>query len=147
MEELIGNTALIQPIIGGILIGLASIGMMLFNGRISGISGILKGAFRYQKNDFLWRVAFVGGMIVTGVVIGRLFPEYAVIEIKRSIWAYGAAGLLVGIGAGMSNGCTSGHGVCGVGRLSNRSVMITMMFTIAGIITVWVINHFFGGSI
>lgn len=147
MKELIGNTALIYPILGGILIGLASIGMMLFNGRIAGISGILKGALRYEKNDFLWRVMFVLGMVLTGIVISRLFPNYAVIEINRTVWAYGISGLLIGIGAGLSNGCTSGHGVCGVGRLSNRSVMITMMFTISGIITVWVINRLFGGLI
>lgn len=147
MEKLIGNTALIYPIVGGILIGLASIGMMLFNGRIAGISGIMKGALRYRKNDFLWRLSFVGGMVLTGVAISLVYPDYAIVEINRSIWAYLAAGLLIGIGAGVSNGCTSGHGVCGVGRLSNRSVMITMVFTISGIVTVWVINTFFGGMI
>lgn len=147
MEALIGNTELIYPILGGILIGLASIGMMLFNGRIAGISGILKGALRPEKNDVLWRIAFVAGMILAGIVINRINPGYAVVEVNRSIWALGVAGLLIGIGAGLSNGCTSGHGVCGVGRLSNRSVMITMMFTIAGIITVWVINTFFGGMV
>lgn len=147
MKELLGNTALIYPILGGILIGCAAIGMMLFNGRIAGISGILKGTLKYEKNDFLWRATFIIGMIGTGVIMNQLYPTYAAIEISRSVWAYGISGLLVGIGAGMSNGCTSGHGVCGVGRLSNRSVMITMMFTISGIITVWVINTFFGGVI
>jgi len=147
MEQLLNNTAVIYPILGGVLIGLASISLMLFNGRIAGISGILKGALRYQKNDFLWRATFLIGMVGTGILISILFPNYAVVEISRSLWAYGAAGLLIGIGSGMSNGCTSGHGVCGVGRLSNRSVMITMMFTIAGIVTVWVINTQFGGMI
>jgi len=147
VEKLIENSDLIYAIAGGVMIGLASIGMMLFNGRIAGISGILKGALRYQKNDFLWRISFVCGMVLTGAVISRFYPGYAVVEISRSIWAYMAAGLLIGLGAGLSNGCTSGHGVCGVGRLSNRSVMITMMFTISGIITVWVINTFFGGVI
>ena len=147
MEELIGNTALVQPIVGGILIGLASIGLMLFNGRIAGVSGILKGVIRYEKGDYLWRVTFVAGMLITGLVMSFIYPQFAVIEINRSLVAYGASGLLIGLGAGLANGCTSGHGVCGVGRLSNRSVTVTMAFTISGIVAVWIINTFFGGSI
>jgi len=147
MEKFISNTAIINPIIGGILIGLASIGLMLFNGRIAGISGILNGAIHFRKGDMLWRVTFITGMILAGAVIYYFNEDYALIEIRRSMWAYCIAGLCIGLGAGLANGCTSGHGVCGVGRLSNRSVMITMSFTIAGILTVWVINNFFGGVI
>ncbi|MBU2646658.1 YeeE/YedE family protein [bacterium] len=147
MEALLSKTALIYPIVGGILIGLASICLMLFNGRIAGISGILKGTLRFEKGNYLWRVTFVLGMVLAGILVLLVFPGYAVIEINRSLWAYAAAGLLVGLGTGMANGCTSGHGVCGVGRLSNRSVAITMSFTISGIITVWVINSVFGGMI
>ncbi len=147
MKELIGNTALIQPIIGGILIGLASIGLMLFNGRIAGVSGILKGVIRYEKGDYLWRATFVAGMVLTGFVMSLIYPQFAVIEINRSLAAYGFAGLLIGLGAGLANGCTSGHGVCGVGRLSNRSVTVTMAFTISGIVAVWTINTIFGGAI
>jgi uncharacterized membrane protein YedE/YeeE len=147
MEELIGNTALINPIIGGMLIGLASIGLMLFNGRIAGVSGILKGTLRPQKGDVFWRIAFIAGMVLTGVVLRFLYPDFARIEIERSVVAYAAAGLLIGLGAGLANGCTSGHGVCGVGRLSNRSVTVTMAFTISGIVVVWAINTFFEGSI
>lgn len=147
MEAILSKTALIYPIVGGTLIGLASICLMLFNGRIAGISGILKGTLRFEKGNYLWRVTFVLGMVLAGILILPVFPGYAVIEINRSLWAYAAAGLLVGLGTGMANGCTSGHGVCGVGRLSNRSVAITMSFTISGIITVWVINSIFGGMI
>ncbi len=147
MKELIGNTALIQPIAGGILIGLASIGLMLFNGRIAGVSGILKGVIQYQKGDYLWRATFVIGMVLTGLVMSFVYPQFAVIEINRSLVAYGVAGLLIGLGAGLANGCTSGHGVCGVGRLSNRSVTVTMAFTVSGIVTVWAINTFLGGTI
>lgn len=147
MNELIENTAIIYPIVGGVLIGLASIGMMLFNGRIAGVSGILKGVIRPEKGEWTWKAAFVLGMILTGVAMTALYPQYAVVEIDRSIAAYAIAGLLIGLGAGMANGCTSGHGVCGVGRLSNRSVTITMSFTVSGIIIVWIINTFFGGSI
>jgi uncharacterized protein len=147
METLLGNTSILYPIIGGALIGLASIGLMLFNGRIAGISGIVKGALRIPKNDLLWRIAFILGMILTGIAIQNIYPELFLAEIDRSIWAYAAAGLLIGIGTGLANGCTSGHGVCGVGRLSNRSVTITMAFTLSGIITVWLINSFFGGMI
>lgn len=147
MEELLGNTKLIYPILGGILIGLASIGMMLFNGRIAGVSGIFKGMLQFNKSDFSWRAAFVLGMILTGLVMGFINPGYAVVEINRSLVAYGVAGLLIGLGAGLANGCTSGHGVCGVGRLSNRSVTVTMAFTVSGIMTVWAINTIFGGTI
>ena len=147
MEEITGNIELIKPIIGGILIGFASIGLMLFNGRIAGIAGILKGFLQFPKNDLMWRVSFVAGMILTGVVVNIMMPGFAVVEINRSLVAYGAAGLLIGVGTGLANGCTSGHGVCGVGRLSNRSVTVTMSFTISGIITVWAINTFFGGVI
>ena len=147
MEEIFGNTDLIKPIIGGILIGLASIGMMLFNGRIAGISGIYKGTLQFKKGDMLWRVAFVAGMVLTGVVLQQVMPDFAVIEIDRSLAAFGVAGLLIGLGAGLANGCTSGHGVCGVGRLSNRSVTVTMSFTISGIIAVWIINTYFGGAL
>lgn len=147
MGEITSNIELIKPIIGGILIGIASIGMMLFNGRIAGISGILKGVLQFPKNDLMWRVSFVAGMILTGVVFHITMPGFAAIEINRSLVAYGAAGLLIGIGTGLANGCTSGHGVCGVGRLSNRSVTVTMSFTVSGIVTVWVINTFFGGII
>lgn len=147
MEALLGKISILYPIIGGGLIGLASIGLMLFNGRIAGISGIVKGALRIKNNDFLWRVTFILGMILTGVVLQFFYPEFFLAEIDRSIWAYAAAGLLIGIGTGLANGCTSGHGVCGVGRLSNRSVTITMAFTISGVITVWIINFAFGGMI
>ena len=147
MEEIIGNIEQIKPIVGGILIGFASIGLMLFNGRIAGIAGILKGVLQFPENDLMWRVSFLAGMIITGVVVSFAMPDFAVVEIKRSFVAYGVAGLLIGLGTGLANGCTSGHGVCGVGRLSNRSVTVTMSFTISGIITVWVINTFFGGAI
>jgi uncharacterized protein len=147
MEDLITNTAIINPIFGGVLIGLASIGLMLFNGRIAGISGILKGIFSFQKGDTLWRITFIAGMILAGIVVQAINPDLTVVEITRSDWAYGIAGLLIGLGAGLANGCTSGHGVCGVGRLSNRSVSITMIFTASGIVTVWAINALLGGVI
>ncbi len=147
MEVLMGNSPVINAIIGGALIGLASACMMLFNGRIAGISGIIKGALQVEKGNFLWRATFIAGMVLTGLISLSLYPDFFQIRIERSLWAYGVAGLLVGVGTGMGNGCTSGHGVCGVGRLSNRSVAITMAFTGSGIVTVWVINTFFGGVI
>ena len=94
MEKFISNTAIINPIIGGILIGLASIGLMLFNGRIAGISGILNGAIHFRKGDMLWRVTFITGMILAGAVIYYFNEDYALIEIRRSMWAYCIAGLV-----------------------------------------------------
>lgn len=147
MEELLNSNDLIAPILGGIIIGLACLGLMAFNGRIAGISGIIKGALRFQKGDFIWRVSFIAGMIGMGFALLYFYSDYAEFDIDRSIISYGVAGLLIGLGTGISNGCTSGHGVCGIGRLSNRSVTATMAFTFAGIVTVWAINTFFGGSL
>ena len=147
MDTIIGNNIIFNAIIGGTLIGLASFCLMLFNGRIAGIAGIVKGALRPEKGNFMWRVTFIMGMILSGVLLERLYPQLYRMEIDRSIWAYAVAGLLIGIGTELANGCTSGHGVCGVGRLSNRSVTITMSFTLSGIIVVWVINTLLGGRI
>jgi len=147
MISLLGANTVINPIAGGIMIGIASAGLMFFNGRIAGISGIVKGFLRFEKGDFLWRAAFILGMILTGYLFQLIYPDFFLFEISRSLWAYGFAGLLIGLGTGLAKGCTSGHGVCGVARLSNRSVTITMSFTASGIIVVWIINTFLGGSI
>jgi uncharacterized membrane protein YedE/YeeE len=147
MEMLMGHSMLFNAMIGGTLIGLASACLMLFNGRIAGISGIVKGALQVEKGNFLWRATFICGMVLTGIIYQQFNPDLFLVKIDRSLWAYGIAGLLIGVGTGMASGCTSGHGVCGVGRLSNRSVAITMAFTGSGIVTVWVINTFFGGMI
>lgn len=127
---------MLNAVIGGVVIGLAVSLMMLFNGRVTGISGILGGIVRPQKNDISWRLAFVGGLLFGGVLLQIFRPE-AFVQVSSAAWFdYIVAGLLVGFGTLLGNGCTSGHGVCGISRLSTRSIVATLTFIIFGIISV-----------
>lgn len=131
--------------IGGILIGLAAISLLLFNGRIAGISGIVAGILHPEKGNSLWRVVFIAGMLVGAMLIRWLHPEALAIEIDVSNAAILLAGFLVGIGTRIGNGCTSGHGVCGIGRLSIRSIVAVVIFFGSAAITSWIIRHAIGG--
>jgi uncharacterized membrane protein YedE/YeeE len=132
---------------GGLLIGLSAALMLLFSGRIAGISGIFRGVLEPKSGDFGWRAAFVGGLLAGGAVLVAFAPEMFTVTIDRSFWAVGAAGLLVGFGTRLGNGCTSGHGVCGLSRLSARSMVATVSFMATGAITVFVVNHLLGGTL
>lgn len=137
---------MINAIIGGVLIGLAVSLMLLFNGRVTGISGILGGIIKPQKNDINWRVAFVGGLLFGGILLRFLKPE-AFIQVSSALSIdYIIAGLLVGFGTLLGNGCTSGHGVCGISRLSIRSIVATLTFILFGVISV-LIFKFVRGSL
>jgi uncharacterized membrane protein YedE/YeeE len=137
---------MMNAVIGGILIGLAVSLMLLFNGRVTGISGILGGIIKPQKNDLNWRVAFIGGLIFGGFILQNLRPE-AFIQLSSAVWFdYVIAGILVGFGTLLGNGCTSGHGVCGISRLSIRSIIATLTFIIFGMISV-IIFKFVRGSL
>lgn len=138
---------ILMPLLGGILIGAAAIAMMAFHGRIAGISGIFGGLLAPKAGDVEWRALFVGGLVAGGLVMGLLSPGAFEIDIDRSLWAVGLAGLLVGFGTRLGSGCTSGHGVCGVSRLSPRSLVATVTFIGSGAITVFVINQLFGGAL
>lgn len=134
--------------LGGALIGLASAGMMLFNGRIAGISGILGGMFSTNRAELSWRGFFIGGLIVGGALLLAIYPEaFPSGEGDRSLGALAIAGLLVGFGTRMGSGCTSGHGVCGISRLSPRSILATAMFMFTGMATVAVVRHLLGGMV
>ena len=126
---------------GGALIGLAAALFLLLNGRIAGISGVLGGLLKPVSGDIFWRVAFVLGLIGAPLVYG-LFAGLPVPEIDAGNAALIAAGLLVGVGTRYGSGCTSGHGVCGLSRLSPRSLVATACFMGAGFATVFVIRHF-----
>ena len=126
---------------GGALIGLAAALFLLLNGRIAGISGVLGGLLKPVSGDIAWRVAFVLGLIGAPLVYG-LFAGLPVPEIDAGNAALIAAGLLVGVGTRYGSGCTSGHGVCGLSRLSPRSLVATACFMGAGFATVFVIRHF-----
>jgi len=125
---------------GGLLIGLAAALFVLLNGRIAGISGILGGALSLPKGDTAWRVAFLLGLVLAPLAFGLVHPLPAV-EIDAGTGMLVAAGLLVGIGTRYGSGCTSGHGVCGLSRLSPRSLIATGSFMLAGFATVYVVRH------
>ena len=125
---------------GGLLIGLAASGFVLLNGRIAGISGILGGLFRPAQGDVAWRVAFLAGLIGAPLIYA-LFSALPETRIEAGDGALVAAGLLVGLGTRYGAGCTSGHGVCGLSRLSPRSLVATASFMAAGFVTVFVLRH------
>jgi uncharacterized protein len=130
---------------GGILIGLASSALLLFEGRIAGISGIFAGALIPRKDETDWRVAFVGGLVAGGLMLRIVLPAAFDFGITRPYGVLMLAGLLVGFGTRLGNGCTSGHGVCGISRLSPRSIVATTVFIASGALTVYLFNHVLGG--
>lgn len=130
----------IAPLFGGILIGLAATLMMLANGKICGVSGIATNIPYTSKADRPWRLAFVIGLITGPLLVGTQAIGAPVADIPTTA----AAGLLVGIGTTMGNGCTSGHGVCGIARLSKRSIYATLTFFAAAVITVFLTHHVLG---
>ena len=131
-----------SALIGGMLIGLAAAMFALLNGRVAGISGVLGGLFNPMRGDIGWRVAFIGGLVVAPLVYG-LFATLPAVQIDASYVALIVAGLLVGVGTRYGSGCTSGHGVCGLSRLSPRSLVATLAFMGAGFVTVFVLRHLF----
>jgi len=127
---------------GGLLLGAASALFILINGRILGISGILGGLLAPRSGDLAWRLAFLLGMAAAPLVAASLFPEaIAVPRIDAGYLTIAGAGLLVGFGTRMGSGCTSGHGVCGLSRLSPRSLVSTLTFMGAGFLMVYAVRH------
>lgn len=120
------------PLLGGALIGLAALTIMLYLGRIAGISGILGGLLTPTRGDTDWRALFVAGLLVGGAAAFAIAPDAFTIDIDRTPPMIILAGLLVGFGTRLGSGCTSGHGVCGVSRLSPRSLVATATFMFAG---------------
>lgn len=125
---------------GGLLIGLASMALLFLNGRIAGISGILGGLLAPARGDIAWRLAFLGGLVAAPLAYG-LFQPLPLPRIDASDPALVAAGLLVGLGTRYGSGCTSGHGICGLARLSPRSLVATVAFMLAGFATVFIVRH------
>ena len=130
----------VSALIGGAVIGAAAAAFIVLNGRIAGVSGILGGLLRPARGDIAWRAAFVAGLVVAPLAYGAfaVLPE-ARIDAGTAVLV--AAGLLVGIGTRYGSGCTSGHGVCGISRLSPRSIVATLVFMAAGFATVFVARH------
>ena len=125
---------------GGALIGLAAALFVLLNGRIAGISGVLGGLLVPTRGDIAWRLAFVLGL-VGAPLLYRLFAALPTLQIDAGYGSLVLAGLLVGVGTRYGAGCTSGHGVCGLSRLSPRSLVATAAFMAAGFATVFVLRH------
>lgn len=135
----------VSSLIGGLIIGLAAALLILLNGRIAGISGILGGLLKPVRTDIAWRVVFVLGMVLAPAV-WFVMAGAPTIEIEASTPLLVIAGLLVGYGTRMGSGCTSGHGVCGLSRLSPRSLAATLTFMGAGFVTVYVVRHLLAGG-
>ena len=131
-----------SSLIGGMLIGLAAAMFVLLNGRIAGISGVLGGLLTPIRGDVQWRVAFVAGIVVAPLAYS-IFQVLPPVQIDADYIALVVAGLLVGVGTRYGAGCTSGHGVCGLSRLSLRSLAATATFMGAGFVTVFVLRHLF----
>ena len=141
------NFTPVASLIGGILIGLSASALLVFNGKIAGVSGIVGGLVSLRRSDTLWRVAFMVGLVTGGFILRLLVPQAFDFGIVRSGGALVLAGFMVGLGARVGNGCTSGHGVCGISRFSVRSIVATVIFILAGAAGVYFVNHLLGGVI
>jgi uncharacterized protein len=135
------NFTPISALLGGALIGLASTWLMLANGRIAGISGILGGLLRFSAGDRAWRLTFAAGLVLGPLVLRAAGWELPDISPQTGTTGLLVAGLLVGFGTRLGSGCTSGHGVCGVSRWSRRSLAATATFMLSAIVTVYLIRH------
>ncbi|MBV1840967.1 MULTISPECIES: YeeE/YedE family protein [Photobacterium] len=130
-----------HALFGGMMLGASATILLLFNGRVAGISGILSGILKPQQGDVSWRLLFVIGMVAAGLcapLMGFSLPQALPVS---SLGLLAVAGLLVGIGTKLANGCTSGHGICGMGRFSKRSLVATMVFMATAIATVFLRFH------
>jgi uncharacterized membrane protein YedE/YeeE len=139
------NFTPISAAIGGALIGLSAVLLMLFTGRIAGVSGIFDGLINPQTSDRAWRAAFVAGLMtapLTAMLVGYAVPTP---QMPGSYVTTVVSGLLVGFGSRLGSGCTSGHGICGIARLSPRSIAATGVFMVAAIVVVALTHHVFGG--
>ncbi|NHZ97777.1 YeeE/YedE family protein [Massilia sp. CCM 8734] len=139
------NPDLVRALVGGAVIGLAAAMFLLLNGRIAGISGILGGLLRPVRSELGWRIAFVLGLVLSPCVF-ILFAPLPAVHVEAGKTSLIVGGLLVGLGTRYGSGCTSGHGVCGIARLSPRSLAATAAFMLAGFITVFMLRHLLNGA-
>ena len=141
------NFTPVESLVGGIVIGIAALVLLRFYGRIAGISGIFGGLFPFNTGETLWRMVFLAGLITGGIILSFLHIDAVTFELAYSNPALILAGLLVGVGSRMGNGCTSGHGICGLGRLAPRSMVAVLTFMATGILAAVVVHQIFGGAI
>lgn len=138
------NFTPVSALAGGALIGSAAAVLLWLNGRIAGISGIFNGLLNPQRGETAWRALFVIGLIAGASLYAAVYPAGYTPRAGFSVVMLALGGFLVGFGTRMSGGCTSGHGVCGLGRLSPRSLAATVTFVLAGMATVFVVRHLLG---
>lgn len=134
----------IAALIGGLIIGLSTSILLLFKGRIFGISGILGGVIKPTAGDVLWRIVILAGLVSGGLIVYLFYPQAFPANNNPSYLKLIVAGLLVGFGTQLGGGCTSGHGVCGISRFSIRSIIATITFIVSGVLTVLVLSY--GGN-
>lgn len=135
----------VPSLLGGMILGLAAALYVLLHGRILGISGIVSGLLHPKQGDVVWRLSLVLGLISAPIWAAMLFEVRPIVEMDVDWYAILIAGLLVGFGAQYGSGCTSGHGICGLSRLSPRSLVATLTFMGAGFLTVFILRHLIGG--
>lgn len=135
----------LNSVIAGILIGISATAMLLLNGKIAGISGILSGILLPKQKDYSWQLLFLAGMLIGGAVVYSFSSESFLILTGRSTPTMIVAGLLIGFGARLGSGCTSGHAVCGVGRVSPRSIVAATLFGVVGAMVVFLYNSYVQG--
>ena len=138
------NFTPLSAAIGGGLIGLSAVLLMLLTGRIAGISGIFGGLLNFKSDDRDWRIAFIAGLILAPLMAGWIGHAMPTPKLPASWTVIIGAGLLVGFGTRLGSGCTSGHGICGIARLSSRSIVATVIFMLTAIATVAVTHHVLG---
>ena len=129
---------------GGVLIGISAAMLVLLNGRVAGVSGIVGSLLRPTAGDVAWRVAFIVGLL-SATILATIVGRPPTITVSAGYPLLIVAGLLVGFGTRLGGGCTSGHGVCGISRFSMRSVVATVVFMVAGFVAVYVLRHVFAG--
>ena len=136
----------IPALIGGALIGLAGVLLLLTHGKVAGISGLYGGVLRRGTSDRTFRLSFVVGLVAAGAVLKLVLPSAFATTWNATLPFALVAGLIVGFSTQLGNGCTSGHGVCGISRLSVRSLVATGTFMATGFVTVYVVRHVLGGG-
>ncbi len=139
------NFTPVSAIIGGAMIGIAASMLLVLSGRLAGISGIMAGLLPPKRGDMDWRILFIAGLLAGTFIYRAVAGEGYEVTFSMGWPAIVAGGLLTGIGTRIGAGCTSGHGVCGIGRLSPRSIVATVTFMAAGAVTVFIARHVVGG--
>ena len=144
MELNLENFTPFSALFGGMLIGLSATILLLLNGRIAGVSGIMNGIFLSPKQEKFWRITFIAGLILGAVSFQLMNPGFFSPRQEYPLWLLISGGFLVGFGTRMGSGCTSGHGICGIAILSRRSIFATLTFMASGMLSVFLIRFGLG---